>query len=211
MDQAQIIAGLVARGMPEHIARGFAMNFADESAFNPAAVGDNGNAYGLAQWNGPRMAALQSFAEGTGRGVSDPNAQLDFLMHELQGPEAGAWSKIAGAPDANTAAAAVLNYFERPAETHRARREAAYLGGEARAALPSQYAPQPTPGLLTMQPQDPMKGLSIVERLLAGHGFAQNADAAPIANIWAALSNKRGPVTSGGQSGIGGLLKMFGA
>lgn len=126
-----VVSGLVARGMPEHVARGFAMNFADESAFDPMAVGDNGNAFGLAQWNGPRKAALEAFASQSGKSASDPNVQLDFLMHELQGPEAGAWSKIAGAPDANSAAAAVLNYFERPAEVHRARREAAYLGGQA--------------------------------------------------------------------------------
>lgn len=211
----QIIAGLVARGMPEHIARGFAMNFADESGFNPTAVGDNGNAYGLAQWNGPRMASLNSFASQSGRAASDLNVQLDFLMHELQGPEAGAWSKIASAPDANSAAAAVLNYFERPAEVHRARREAAYLGGQARAAgLPSTYAPQPTPAMpwILTQPQaDPMRGLSPLERMLAASGFAQDAKAAPIANIWAALQGKRGPVTAQGQSGLGGLLKMLGA
>jgi hypothetical protein len=211
--QEQIIAGLVARGMPEHIARGFAMNFADESAFNPTAVGDNGNAYGLAQWNGPRKAALEAFAANTGRSAADPNVQLDYLMTELQGPEAGAWGKIAAAPDANSAAAAVLNYFERPAEAHRARREADYLGG-TRSALPSTYAPQQTPaGLLTtpMAQPDPMQGLSPLERMLAAGGFAQDAKAAPIANIWNALSGKRGPVTAQGQSGLSGLLKMLGA
>lgn len=133
-----VVSGLVARGMPEHVARGFAMNFADESAFDPMAVGDNGNAFGLAQWNGPRKAALEAFASQSGKSASDPNVQLDFLMHELQGPEAGAWSKIAGAPDANSAAAAVLNYFERPAEVHRAQREAAYLGGQAQPAQATQ-------------------------------------------------------------------------
>jgi hypothetical protein len=209
--QEQIIAGLVARGMPEHIARGFAMNFADESAFNPTAVGDNGNAYGLAQWNGPRKAALEAYAVNTGRSAADPNVQLDYLMTELHGPEAGAWGKIAAAPDANAAAAAVLNYFERPAEAHRARREADYLGG-TRSALPSQYAPQPTPaGLLATPQADPMQGLSPLERMLAASGFAQDAKAAPIANIWAALQGKRGPVTAQGQSGLGGLLKMLGA
>lgn len=86
--------------------------------------------------------------------------------------------------------------------------------GGARSALPSQYAPQPTPtGLLTtpMAQPDPMQGLSPLERMLAAGGFAQDAKAAPIANIWNALSGKRGPVTAQGQSGLGGLLKMLGA
>ena len=133
-----VVSGLVSRGMPEHVARGFAMNFADESGFDPMAVGDNGNAFGLAQWNGPRKAALEAFAANSGKSAADPNVQLDYLMAELQGPEAAAWSKIAGAPDANSAAAAVLNHFERPAETHRARREAAYLGGNAQPAQATQ-------------------------------------------------------------------------
>lgn len=129
MQPDAVVSGLVQRGMPEHIAQGFATNFKDESGFNTAAVGDNGNAFGLAQWNGPRKAALEQFAAERGKPASDMNVQLDFLMAELQGPEAAAWSKISGAPDAGTAAAAVLNHFERPAEEHRARREAQYTGG----------------------------------------------------------------------------------
>ncbi len=129
MQPDAVVQGLVQRGMPEHIAQGFATNFKDESGFNTAAVGDNGNAFGLAQWNGPRKAALEQYAASMGKPASDMNVQLDFLMTELQGPEAAAWSKISGAPDAGSAAAAVLNHFERPAEEHRARREAAYTGG----------------------------------------------------------------------------------
>ena len=128
-----VVDGLVARNFPQHVAEGFAMNFADESAFNPQAVGDNGNAYGLAQWNGPRKRALFDFAERQGKNPADPNVQMDFLAHEVQGPESAAWGKIAATSDPRAAAAAVLNYFERPAETHRARREAAYLGGQPQA------------------------------------------------------------------------------
>lgn len=124
-----VVDGLVRRGMPQHIAEGFAMNFQDESGMNPTAVGDGGNAYGLAQWNGPRKAALVNYARAKGQDVSDPNTQLDYLMEELNGSQSGAWSKISSATDANQAGAAVLNHFERPAEQHRARREAAYLGG----------------------------------------------------------------------------------
>jgi hypothetical protein len=131
MNADYVISGLVQRGVPMHVAQGIAMNVADESGFNPTAVGDNGNAYGLAQWNGPRMRALYDFAAQAGVDPSDPNLQLDFLMYELQGPEAGAWSRLQGAQTPGEAAAIFLNDFERPAESHRARREAAYLGGSA--------------------------------------------------------------------------------
>lgn len=124
-----VTEGLVARGMAPHVAEGFARNFHDESGLNPNAVGDNGNAFGVAQWNGPRKASLEAFAANAGKPPSDRNVQLDFLMSELQGPEAGAWSQISSAQNANDAAVAVLNSFERPAEVHRARREAAYRGG----------------------------------------------------------------------------------
>ena len=130
LTQDQIVKGLVERGMPEHAALGFAMNFKDESGFDPAAVGDNGNAFGLGQWNGPRKKALFDFAAGQGKDPADPQVQYDYLMTELQGPESAAWAKIAGTNDPSSAAVAVLNHFERPAETHRARREAAYVGGQ---------------------------------------------------------------------------------
>ena len=127
-----IRAGLVKRGMAPHIVDGWMMNLQDESGLNAAARGDNGNAYGLAQWNGPRMRALQSFAGERGLDASDRDLQMDYLMHELQGPEAGAWKKIQAAQTPGAAAAAILNHFERPAEVHRARREQNYLSYDAR-------------------------------------------------------------------------------
>lgn len=54
---------------------------------------------------------------------------MDFMMLELATTEKGAWEKISAAPDAGTAAAAVVNYFLRPSEDHRAKRAAKYLGG----------------------------------------------------------------------------------
>ena len=128
VDESFVVNGLMQRGMPEYIARGYATNFRDESAFNPAASGDNGRALGLGQWNGPRKAALEAFAASQGKPASDPNVQLDFVMQENAGPEAAAWSKISTTKDPASAAAAVLNYWERPSEQNRARREASYLG-----------------------------------------------------------------------------------
>lgn len=142
-----IKAGLVARGMPEHIADGFIMNFQDESGLNPGIneiapiVPGSRGGFGLAQWTGPRRKALEAFAAERGMPVSDPGVQMDFLMTELQGPEAAAWAKISGAQNAGEAGAAIVNNFLRPAEEHRASRAAEYLGGQG---MPSSAAPAPT-------------------------------------------------------------------
>ena len=130
-----IRAGLVARGLPEHVADGFVMNFQDESGLNPGIneaapiVPGSRGGFGLAQWTGPRRKALESFAAERGVSVADPDIQLDFLMTELQGPESGAANSILSATDSGQAAAAIVNKFLRPAEEHRASREARYTGG----------------------------------------------------------------------------------
>lgn len=127
-------AGLVQRGLPPHVADAFVMNFQDESGLNPGIEEREFNVhgtkgFGLAQWTGPRRRQLEAFARQRGTPVSDVDTQLDFLMTELQGSEAGAARSILSAPDAGTAAAAIVNNFLRPAEEHRARRVAEYTGG----------------------------------------------------------------------------------
>ena len=132
--------GLIERGMPAHVADGFVMNFRDESGLNPGineanpVVPGSRGGFGLAQWTGPRRAALEQFAAQSGRDVSDPNVQMDFLVTELQGPEAAAWKAISSAPDAGTAGAEIVNRFLRPAEGHRSRRAGQYSGQPIRTA-----------------------------------------------------------------------------
>lgn len=131
-------AGLVSRGLPEHVADAFILNFQDESGLNPGIneispiVPGSRGGFGLAQWTGPRRKALESFAAQRGTSVADLDTQLDFLMSELQGPEARAFEAIMSSPDTGSAAAAIVNNFLRPAEEHRTRREASYLGGSPR-------------------------------------------------------------------------------
>ena len=136
-EQAAIRAGLVARGYAPHVADGIMMNLADESAFNPAAVGDGGNALGLAQWNGPRKAALENFAASQGKSPTDIDVQLDFLDYELKGSHARAGEALMAAKTAPEAATVFLNQFEIPAEKYRVAREAAYLGGGTAPAAPA--------------------------------------------------------------------------
>jgi hypothetical protein len=133
--EADIYSGLVSRGMAPHIAEAFVLNMRDESGLNPGIneiapiVPGSRGGYGLYQLTGPRRRAYEAYASERGLPLDSVDAQLDFMMTELQGPEAAAWQKISAAPDTGQAAAAVVNYFLRPAEEHRARRVAKYTGG----------------------------------------------------------------------------------
>lgn len=127
---------LLNRGMPEHIADAFVMNFKDESGLdpginerNPTVPGSRGG-YGLYQLTGPRRKAYEAYAAEKGVPLDSADAQLDFMMTELEGPESAAWQAIQAAPDKGSAAAAIVNQFLRPAEAHRASRVARYTGGQ---------------------------------------------------------------------------------
>lgn len=135
VDSAYVVNGLMERGLPQHVAEAFAMNMQDESGFdpgineiNPTVKGSRGG-YGLYQLTGPRRRAYEAFAAERGTALNDPDAQLDFLVMELAGPEKRAAERIMSTSNAGEAGAAIVNYFLRPAEKHRAAREAKYLGG----------------------------------------------------------------------------------
>ena len=121
-------AELMASGLPEHVVHGIMMNGKDESNFDPNAVGDNGAALGILQWNGPRKRALEEFAASVGGSPTDPKIQAQFTIAELNGSEKAALDAMMATNSAGEAGAVFVNQFERPAEEHRARREASYLG-----------------------------------------------------------------------------------
>jgi hypothetical protein len=137
-DSERIKSKLVARGMPEHIAEGFVMNFEDESNLNPLineknpTVKGSRGGFGLYQLTGPRRVAYEKFAERQGIDPTNPmeqeDAQLSFLFQEIRGEEKEAWSTIQSASDSGTAAAYVAKYFLRPAEEHLNTRIKKYTG-----------------------------------------------------------------------------------
>jgi hypothetical protein len=133
-----IRSGLVERGLPEHVADGFLMNFQDESGLNPGIneaaplVPGSRGGYGLYQLTGPRRRAYEAFAQQRGISPDSVDGQLDFLMTELQGPEAKAAQSIFASQDAGTAAAAIAKDFLRPSQEHLNRRIAKYTSGGGR-------------------------------------------------------------------------------
>lgn len=119
-----VIAGLVKRGVPLHVAQGVTARLNGESGLNPGineaspVVPGSRGGFGLAQWTGPRRKALEAFAADRGVSVSDPDMQLDFMMWENANTEAGAWEKVMQATDAVDAAERFTVHWERPGTPH---------------------------------------------------------------------------------------------
>lgn len=103
----------------------------------PAGVGG----FGLAQWTGSRQQELIRFAGQ--RDPGDPLVQIDFMAHELQGPERRAFESLRAARTPEEAAAVFERDYERAGVKKVGERQAharnAYqqlMGGDA-SAVPS--------------------------------------------------------------------------
>lgn len=123
---------LMQKGLSRTVAAGLVGNMVEESRMNPNAIGDNGNAFGLAQWNsrGPEM---KKFLADRGKGWNDFYGQLDFVVHELQNGEAKAMNQLSLAKDAASAGIIAMNEYERPAMWARAKTQGARAGSSVQA------------------------------------------------------------------------------
>ncbi|MER8959299.1 phage tail tip lysozyme [Mesorhizobium sp. M0701] len=99
------------KGLADHQVAAILGHENAESAFRPTAVGDQGNAFGLFQWNDRGPAMLNSIG-GKGN-LGDVQGQLDFAWKELQTNESGTLAKLRASPDLRSATAA-FGGFERP-------------------------------------------------------------------------------------------------
>jgi hypothetical protein len=112
----------IAKGWTPAQAAGFAANLQVESNFNPAAVGDGGRAYGIAQWHPDRQRNFQAWSGRDIRG-STVEQQLEFMHFEMtQGAERRAGSMIRQTTTPEQAAAVIDQYYERSNGHARARR-----------------------------------------------------------------------------------------
>lgn len=103
----------VSKGWQKHQAAGIVGNLLAESNLNPTASGDNGTAFGIAQWRGQRLTGLKQFAERNGKPASDLLTQLAYLDHELNTTESAAGNRLKAASDVTQANDAMIT-FERP-------------------------------------------------------------------------------------------------
>jgi len=94
---------------------GIVANLTQESGMNTGAVGDSGQAYGLAQWHPDRQKDFKDFF-GKDIRQSTERDQLDFINYELQNKEKRAGDALAGTKTASEAADVFRRLYERPAE-----------------------------------------------------------------------------------------------
>ncbi|MBV8096918.1 MAG: hypothetical protein JO110_27485 [Acetobacteraceae bacterium] len=106
---------LKGKGWTPAQACGIVANIKCESNFNPAAAGDGGHAYGLAQWHPPRQTAFEQKYKHDIRGSSFEE-QLDFIDFEMtSGGEWKAGRLLKAAKTAEEAGEIVSRDYERPA------------------------------------------------------------------------------------------------
>lgn len=185
----------VSMGWSPAQSAGIVANLWAESRLDPAAVGDGGAAYGIAQWHSSRQAG---FAGVIGHDIhgSSLEEQLAYVHAELQSTEKRAGDALSSCTTARDAGAYVSTLYERPADTEG---EAAKRGALAQELFDQAGAPtdQPEPPpTAAPQPQGSPMGaiatfLPLIMQLIPG------LNKIPILN--AAVSAVSGqPATPGG-------------
>lgn len=137
-----VIDYLRSKGISETIATGIAANIQKESNFNPKAVGDGGQAYGLLQWHPDRQS---EFAKYLGKDIktSTSTEQLDFLVHEIRkGNERNHFKNVETAQTPREAADAFSRYVVRPADTDKEAKERGDLAESYGRSAPRSIAPE---------------------------------------------------------------------
>lgn len=85
-EKAQVINFLLSQTSPKLNPIAVAAlggNIEDESGFSPTAENPDSGAYGIVQWLGGRLTALNKMSSDTGRPISDMGLQLDYMWDEL--------------------------------------------------------------------------------------------------------------------------------
>lgn len=93
---------------------GIAGNLKAESNFNALASGDNGSAFGIAQWRNDRLDNLKSFALDNKKDFQDFNTQLEFIYYELHNFEKTALAKLKASDTLESATLNFAQHYERP-------------------------------------------------------------------------------------------------
>jgi len=137
-----VYQGFINRGFYPHQAAVLAGNFQQESGFDPAAWNPKEEAAGAMQWRLDRRTGLEQYAQETGRRPDDLDAQMDWVVKEMTGPEAKNAAAFLTANDLAGANAAIRRYIRYGDNSEGARLKYAQAfagsddntGGEAMAA-----------------------------------------------------------------------------
>jgi LAS superfamily LD-carboxypeptidase LdcB len=114
-DWELVMAFLVGKGLSVAGAAGVAGNIKIESNFNPAAVGDRGTSFGLAQWHKDRKDQLVAYAKSKDQHPGDAQLQLEYLWNTLVSSYSSLTNYLKSAKDPRDAAYQFAKQYERPA------------------------------------------------------------------------------------------------
>lgn len=159
-------------------AAGLVANLGAESGLNEGITGDNGAAYGLAQWHGDRQ---REFEKKYGKSIKNSTfrEQLDFVNHELtDGNEKAAGDLLKKANSAGQAADWMTRYYERPADKDGQSR--------VRAAAAEKIMKEGTPlpaGAGAGRGEDPSKFVLKTEPIVVRHEDARGQEIKPAQTI----------------------------
>ncbi|MBS3648869.1 tape measure protein [Pseudaminobacter sp. 19-2017] len=114
--------------LTDNQAGGIVANLAHESVgfrklqeMKPLVPGSRGG-YGIAQWTGPRRREYEAFAAQGGWTTDSPEAQYQFLKHELMGKESRSLSHLRQQSGLGESVVSFQDKFERPGIPHTASR-----------------------------------------------------------------------------------------
>lgn len=168
IDAPYVIDKMQKLGFSRNQAIGIAANIKGESDFNPSASGDGGKAFGLAQWHPDRQQEFERvFSKPIQESTSDE--QLEFIAYEMfKGNEKRAGEMMRKAMSPREAAAAMVQYYERPADIPGESERRGLFAEEFDAKFPditqepakveplvNDPAPAPTPAPIEPEPERP--------------------------------------------------------
>ena len=110
---------LTSQGADPIVAAGMLGNAGRESHLNATVPGDNGDSFGLYQFNkNGELPAFQKFAKDNNLDTSDPKTQHQFVLNQLNGPYSDVRDAMIKSGDPAQAAKIFMQGYERPsAET----------------------------------------------------------------------------------------------
>lgn len=111
---SEAMKDFMGRGWTKEQSAGIVSNLWSESGLRAGAVGDDGKAYGIAQWHPDRQADFEKWA---GKSIRDATVaeQRAFVHYELtQGKEQKAGNLLKGATTAGASGSIVSRHYERP-------------------------------------------------------------------------------------------------
>ena len=175
----QAVAFFVKQGWTPAQSAGIVANLEAESGLRPDAVGDGGQAYGIAQWHGDRQAGFEALL---GKPISGSNFedQLYWVHAELQSTEKAAGTALAACTTAAEAGACVSRRYERPADHDGEANKRAALAArifEEYGGVGAPSTPTP-PSVPTQQPEKPMLPAFLLQLLpMITGAFSQGGQA----------------------------------